>query len=129
LRHGLAQISFRRVQHEDGVTGAETLQTPESKALATAWSTSQNLHLWEQWLRQCSTSHSKCGTIRDRQQFSPSRLVEIVVTDGKAAGWRIVELAADDPRPYHRTPPFGTPHDAGQPNWRSKSSGPLSATP
>lgn len=97
LRHGLAQISFRRVQHDHV---AETLQFPEHKALTTACSTSQNPHLWERWLRRCSTSHSKCRTVRDRQQFSPKRLVEIIVADGKAAGWRIVDSAADDLLPY-----------------------------
>lgn len=100
LRHGLAQISFRRVQHEHSGTGAETLQGPELKPLPTSWSTSHNPNLWKQWLWQCSSSHSKCRTIRDGQHFSPSRLVEIIVADGKAAGWRIVELAAEDPRPY-----------------------------
>lgn len=100
LRHGLAQTSFRRVQHEDDGTGVEAVQAPESRPLGAAWSTSQNPHLWKQWLRKCATSHSKCRTIRDRQEFSPSRLVEIVVTDGETTGWRIVELAADDPRPY-----------------------------
>lgn len=100
LRHDPVLISFRRVQHEDGSTGVDTLHPPGSNLLATEWSTSQNPHLWKQWLRQCSTSHSKCRTIRNRQQFSPTRLVEIVTKDGKAAGWKIVELAEDDPRPY-----------------------------
>lgn len=100
LRHGLAQISFRRVQHEHGGTGAETLQGPELKPLAASWSTSQNPCLWKQWLRQCSSFHDRCRTIRDRQHFSPSRLVEIIVAGERAAGWRIVELEAQDPRPY-----------------------------
>lgn len=100
LRDGLAQISFRRVQYENGADVFKATQLPDSKPLAIAWSTSQNPHLWKQWLRQCSTSHSKCRTHRDRQKFLPSRLVEILIADGKASGWRIVELAAGDLQPY-----------------------------
>ncbi|KAK2596446.1 hypothetical protein N8I77_013336 [Diaporthe amygdali] len=98
LRQGLAQMSFRRVQNQKNDT--EPLHSSECKPLANSWSTSQNPHLWAQWLRRCSTSHNKCRSIRERQYFSPSRLVEIVISDGKATGWRIVEQAADDPRPY-----------------------------
>ncbi|KAH8782683.1 heterokaryon incompatibility protein-domain-containing protein [Diaporthe sp. PMI_573] len=97
LRHDLAQISFRRVQDDHS---AEMTRNQDRDPPGSAWSTSQNPHFWKQWLRQCSTSHSKCHAIRDRRQFSPSRLVEIIVQDSKAADWRIIEQTGDDRRPY-----------------------------
>lgn len=97
LRHDLVQVALRRVQDHHR---AETLQRQEHKSLESAWSTSQDPDLWKQWMRKCLETHSKCRMTRDRRQFSPSRLVEIVVVDGKTTSWRIVEQAVENPRPY-----------------------------
>lgn len=97
LRHDFVHVALRRVQDRHR---AETLQSQERKSVKCAWSTSQDPELWKRWLRRCSETHSECRTTRERRQFSPSRLVEIVVANGKTSSWRIVENATDVPQPY-----------------------------
>lgn len=60
-------------------------------------STDGSPDLWRYWLQTCSTSHTKCRAIEQKQDpFVPDRLIQILEDEGNNTKWRLVEKCHEE---------------------------------